>query len=358
MPIVERDPWRMQYFEGVSCPDDVLMPTEDADSYRLFPQQRWIYNKLLVAELQNMDCGLHGLAPESFPVFSKPVYNMRGMGAGSRVLRNPREYQLNQKPGHMWMPLLKGEHVSSDAAVVDGEPRWWRHVIGKAIDEGMFDYWTVLAEARPEIESYCGDWLRARLRDYTGMVNFETIDARIIEVHLRFSDQWPDLYGAGWIEALVRLYVDRVWDFADEDRRDGYSVVLFGPHGLQYRHPDPELISELLEAPRAHQHPDHLPRAQAAQGALHAARRLSPGDRQRLGPRGRDAGARAPGAALLGDPAHRAAPPAPPRQAVARATAARRPASRGVQCAARGRQTRRATPSMFSPRIARTSAST
>ena len=65
----------------------------------------------------------------------------------------------------------------------------------------MFDYWTVLAEARPEIESYCGDWLRARLRGYTGMVNFETIDARIIEVHLRFSDQWPDLYGAGWTEA-------------------------------------------------------------------------------------------------------------------------------------------------------------
>ena len=38
------------------------------------------------------------------------------------------------------------------------------------------------------------------------MVNFETIDARIIEVHLRFSDQWPDLYGAGWTDALVRLY--------------------------------------------------------------------------------------------------------------------------------------------------------
>ena len=36
---------------------------------------------------------------------------MRGMGAGSRIFRNLREYQLNQKPGHMWMELLKGEHV-------------------------------------------------------------------------------------------------------------------------------------------------------------------------------------------------------------------------------------------------------
>jgi hypothetical protein len=249
MPIVERDPWRMQYFEHVACPADVVVPTEDGDAYVQFPKHRWIYNKLLVAESQGLVCGLHGMTPPAFPVFSKPVYNMRGMGAGSRIFRSLRDYQLNQKPGHMWMELLKGEHVSTDAAVVEGEPRWWRHVTGRSIDEGMFDYWTVLAEARPGIEDYCGAWLRAHLRGYTGMVNFETIDARILEIHLRFSDQWPDLYGAAWTEALVRLYAKGVWDYPDDDRRDGYSVVLFGPHGLQYWHPDPELVVELLKEP-------------------------------------------------------------------------------------------------------------
>ncbi len=249
MPIVERDPWRMQYFEHVACPENAVVPTEDGDAYLLFPKFRWIYNKLLIAESQGLACGLHGMAPETFPVFSKPVYNMRGMGAGSRIFRTSRDYQLNQRPGHMWMELLKGEHVSTDAAVVDGEPRWWRHVTGKSIDEGMFDYWAVLAEAHPQIEDDCGQWLRTNLRGYTGMVNLETIDARIIEVHLRFSDQWPDLYGAGWTEALVRLYAEGVWDYPDDDRRDGYSVVLFGPHGLQYWHPDPELVAELLKEP-------------------------------------------------------------------------------------------------------------
>ena len=56
MPIVERDPWRMQYFEQVACPDRVLIPTEDGDAYRLFPEQRWIYNKLLIAESQGLAC--------------------------------------------------------------------------------------------------------------------------------------------------------------------------------------------------------------------------------------------------------------------------------------------------------------
>lgn len=249
MPIRELDPWRMQYFEGVACPEDVLIPTEDADAWSWYPAHRWIYNKLDVAASQELPCGPHGLEPSSYPVFSKPIYNMRGMGAGSRVLRSEEEYERRQKPGHMWMTLLEGEHVSTDCAVAAGEPRWWRHVSGRAIGEGKFDYWTVHADPNPGVEDYCGDWIRRHLGDYTGMVNFETIGNRIIEVHLRFADQWPDLYGAGWVSSLVRLYAEGVWEFADDARREGYSVVLFGAHGVRYRHPPEALLEEIRQTP-------------------------------------------------------------------------------------------------------------
>lgn len=66
---------------------------------------------------------------------------------------------------------------------------------------------------------------------YTGMANLETIRDLIIEVHLRFADQWPDLYGRGWVEALVRLHERGDWTFDDHVERTGYSVVLFRPHG-------------------------------------------------------------------------------------------------------------------------------
>lgn len=33
MSIEEHDPWRMQYFERVDCPDDIFIPTEDSDAY-------------------------------------------------------------------------------------------------------------------------------------------------------------------------------------------------------------------------------------------------------------------------------------------------------------------------------------
>jgi hypothetical protein len=246
MPIIESDPWRMQYFKDVGCPDNVVIPTDDELAYQLFPKHRWIYNKLLISETQGLDNAPHDIMPRHFPVFSKPIYNLRGMGSGGKIIESPEQFKAEVQPAHMWMPLLTGEHVSTDAAVIDGEPVWWRHTIGKSLGEGMFDYWVVLREARPDIERYCGDWLRRHLKGYTGCVNLETIDAKIIEVHLRFADQWPDLYGHGWIEAVVNLYAHGDWRFCDEGRKTGYSVVLHGEHGPQYKKPDDKGVSEFL----------------------------------------------------------------------------------------------------------------
>jgi hypothetical protein len=243
MPICEADPWRLQYFKRVETAANI--PTEDSDAWNWNPAQRWVYDKLTVALSQGLDAGPHGTTPPRYPVFSKPIVNLKGMGVDSRTLNSAAEYDKYYTAGHMWMTLLRGRHVSSDIAVVNGEPRWWRHVTGKPAGEGTFDHWWVHAEPDAEIETKCSQWVRAHLAGYTGMLNLETIGGTIIEAHLRFADQWPDLYGNGWVEALVRLYEQHEWNFADADRRDGYSVVLFGPSGRRYRYPPQSLVNEI-----------------------------------------------------------------------------------------------------------------
>ena len=249
MPIHEPDPWRVQYFEHAVCPADVDIPTDDPDSWRWYPQHRWVYDKIAVALSQGLDAAPHGVVPPRFPVFSKPITNLKGMGAGSRVIASATDYAKSATPGHMWMTLLEGAHVSSDVAIVDGEPYWWRHVTGMPGREGTFDYWTIHAVRMPALEDYCGAWARKHLRGYTGMINVESIGGRMIEVHLRMSDQWPDLYGTGWVDALVRLYAERRWGYDDNDRRDGYSIVLFAPHGPRYGHPPAELVTQVRRMP-------------------------------------------------------------------------------------------------------------
>jgi hypothetical protein len=248
MPVCEADPWRLQYFATVPCPAEVRVPTEDADAWLWYPAHRWIYDKIAVALTQGLEAAPHGVMPPAFPVFSKPIVNLRGMGTGSRVIASAAEYQEAMRPGHMWTTLLEGEHVSSDVALEQGEPRWWRHTTGMSGPGGTFDYWLIHAAARPDLEAACGAWARAHLGDYTGMLNLETIGGRIIEAHLRFADQWPDLYGNGWVEAMIRLYAEGSWSYPDTDRRDGFSVVLFGPHG-RYRAPPESVVGAALAIP-------------------------------------------------------------------------------------------------------------
>ena len=249
MAICEADPWRLQYFDGIPCPDGVDIPTEDADAWSWFPAHRWVYDKLAIAQSQGIAAAPHGVMPSAFPVFSKPIVNLRGMGVGSRVIASVEDYYSALTPGHFWMELLQGEHVSSDVAVENGRPVWWRHATGIPRPGGTFDRWVVHADTRPTLEAACGAWIGTHLSDYTGMLNLETIGGRIIEVHLRFADQWPDLYGAGWVEALIRLYADRRWTFTDGTRRTGYSVVLFAPFGPRYRHPAATLVAGLTVQP-------------------------------------------------------------------------------------------------------------
>ena len=266
MPICEADPWRLQYFAHVTTASQI--PTEDGDAWLWYPAQRWIYNKLAVALSQGLDAGPHGTPPPRFPVFSKPIINLKGMGVGSRVLKSQADYDEHYAPGHFWMALLEGPHVSSDVAVVAGEPRWWRHVTGKPAGEGTFDYWVIHAEPNEDIEAPCSVWIEKNLPGYSGMLNLETIGSTIIEAHLRFADQWPDLYGPGWVEALVELYERGAWNFADDERVEGYSAVLFGPHGRPYRHPQAAAVEEIKRAPGVTSvqitfHEDRLPERHA-----------------------------------------------------------------------------------------------
>lgn len=249
MPIVETAPWRHQFFAHIPCADDVFIPTHDPEAWVWNPRHAWVFDKLRLALSQGLDAAPHGIVPPRFPVFSKPIINLNGMGAGSRLLLDKSDYDRHWRPGHMWMPVFTGEHISTDAAVVDGDVTWFRHATGLPTTEGMFDYWTVHAARNDALEHTLTEWVKANLAGYTGMFNTETIGGTIIDAHLRFAGQWTDLYGTGWVEALVGLYSGKAWSFSDAERRDGYSIALFQPHGRRYRHPPASLIAEVCLMP-------------------------------------------------------------------------------------------------------------
>jgi hypothetical protein len=49
---------------------------------------------------------------------------------------------------------------------------------------------------------------------------------------------------------VVGLYQHREWRYTERDRRIGYSVALFGPHGREYQHPPAALVEAVRRMPQ------------------------------------------------------------------------------------------------------------
>ncbi len=250
MPFHVRDPWRVQYFAHVPCPADVHVPVDDIDCWEWFPQYRYVYDKLHVARSQGVPAGTMHDVPGLFPVFAKPRINLHGMGLGTRIVHSRDDFTTHMTPDLMWMELFTGAHTSSDCAVVKGEVKWIRHATGLAWTDATFKHWVIHAEDDPKLTAFLTGWVARELPHYTGMINIETIGGKIIEAQIRFADQWCDLNGAGWLEAVAGLYGQGTWQFDDRNRRDGFSVPLFAAHGKVPRHPPADVQARIRAMPQ------------------------------------------------------------------------------------------------------------
>ncbi|KAJ5657844.1 uncharacterized protein N7484_001493 [Penicillium longicatenatum] len=239
MPIHFYPPPRKKFFDSAHCPPECVIPTCDTQAYQLHPRFRWIYNKLTVAELQGIKCGPHATEPDAdlYPIFSKPLLSLWGMGTGARIIKTREEYWGSIEPGHMWCTLLTGTHYSTDIAVVAGKPGWFSHTIGVPGTMQTFDYWEVNATDKDNVQRNLVAFIEAHLGEYTGMLNVESIGGKIIEIHLRFTSQWPDLYGCWFFSSLANLYCGKGWTGPQTSGETAYSVPLFDDEKYAYLSP-------------------------------------------------------------------------------------------------------------------------
>jgi len=54
-------------------------------------------------------------------------------------------------------------------------------------------------------------WILENLKGFTGIINVECIGDSILEVHLRMSSEFVDLYGPEWMESVIYLYESGSW---------------------------------------------------------------------------------------------------------------------------------------------------
>ncbi len=219
--------------------EDVYIPICDRHCWELYPQYRKWFDKTLVATESNIKWGYAGTLPESYPVVLKPIANLEGMAMDTYLIKNEKELREHYRPGSAWFEEIEGPHYSIDVVVEGGHhPKMFLTSEGIPCDGFRFKYWHCNLQNQQNYETkffslhkHILHWLEKNVHhDFYGVINFEIIGDKIIEVQFRMSWQFLSLYGEKIVRNIIKLYEEGKWTkpaFQSFQHPEGYSVPMW-----------------------------------------------------------------------------------------------------------------------------------
>lgn len=144
-------------------------------------QDLWVYDKLILSKYLGHVCGPAGVnVPAVGDYVVKPITNIMGMGIGARPVYFDTLKTDSIGPGYFWMEWFKGPHLSID--VVDGKV----DVVyeGTSVNFTRFSRWFLSG-----VDINPPSFIMELSKKY-GVVNYETVGGKIIELHLRANPDW------------------------------------------------------------------------------------------------------------------------------------------------------------------------
>jgi hypothetical protein len=159
----------------------------DCDVWNALPVEwTWIYDKLIVARRQNIVSGPAGVSVPSAGLYIvRPITNIRMMGKGAKKCWLDMGDDVNVPDGYFWSEVLTGDHISVDY-------HWGVPVLsvqGFREDPDRLDRFS--RWVKTPIKHTLPDWL-FHLSKNQEWINVEYIGDKIIEVHLRYNDDFTN----------------------------------------------------------------------------------------------------------------------------------------------------------------------
>lgn len=197
----------------------------DFEAWKKYPHHHKWFNKLYLAELMGYKCGPTGLAPDVTDHYIvRPIYNLAGMGVGSKVIKIEAGDANKVPPGYFWCEFIAGIQYSATYEFVDG--RWKSISCWQGTNDinnlSRFVSW-IRSTYKPKVPSQFNE-----LHD-VGRINIEFIGDKPIEVHLRESpDPNYDELIPVWADNSVNkeAYLSRGYRYIESyDNANGFLEI-------------------------------------------------------------------------------------------------------------------------------------
>jgi len=202
---------------------DPTMPSTDGKAYKLHPHYRHLYDKLFILQSQDMIGGdLLELKEKeiTYPIFIKPRY-------GHKTSSSKDCYKINKqselephlrKKNMMWSEFIDATEGMTDFVLVNGEIVYQLTYIYSDKQYGFADVWKYISsESKPPSEII--EWVQKHLQGYTGPLNVQYRNTKIIEIGLRFarrgmyieSTQHKEL-----IQSINHVWKQKTWNHRED----------------------------------------------------------------------------------------------------------------------------------------------
>jgi hypothetical protein len=146
----------------------------------------WIYDKVIVARKQHILAAPAGISvPRDGEYIVRPITNLRMMGRGAKKMFIHRGDDHMVPDGYFWSEVLEGRHISVDF-------HWGQqHLAVEGFRNNpdrldRFSRWIKVSDR------YDFPAMLQGLETLTPWVNVEYIGDKIIEVHLRYNDDFAN----------------------------------------------------------------------------------------------------------------------------------------------------------------------
>ena len=198
----------------------------------MYPNNRIIYNKLWLSNIQNLKCNPIPIIPSEYPVIIKPIINLEGMSKGFKKINSKKEYTDNcNLPGYFYQKYLDGNQYNFDIIINNGEIVDYFCLESKPLKEGMFLYHKYISNKLPQKVKM---FIETIFDNYTGFLNLEIIDEYVIEGHLRLNGDLF-IYTENDIEKLIEFSESKIYKKLDTKKNIGFFPLFLEDLNINFK---------------------------------------------------------------------------------------------------------------------------
>ena len=210
------------YIDGFKTHLTSQMPFFDKACYHRYPRHNFVYDKLWIVKSQGLIGGrLEKLAGKehkvTYPIFIKPRWGHLSASSKNCFKINSAE-ELNKYvdyPNMMWSEFIDAKEGMTDYVLLKGTIV---HQITYEYSEkqnGFSDDWKYISpdSTPPDIIT---EWVNQHMSDFTGVVNVQYRDDKIIEVGLRLARGGAYIVSTenvALIQNINSIFIKKEWDY-------------------------------------------------------------------------------------------------------------------------------------------------